>query len=133
MTWDEFKRWIGPLCALALGAGSIVGAIQYRNDSPANQPMTAFNPSGSAEPSIVFVEATSTVTATPAPVTETVRPDPRTIRAVETVTQTVTRTAEPEPEVQKVTVTQTVTRPASPVENVRNDRGQRENRTADQG
>jgi hypothetical protein len=81
------KRWIGPACAIALGVGSLTGAIIYRSNVP------------------VVTTTGQNITST-ATVTETATAPP--VTAVETRTATVTVTGPPPPpQVREVTVTKT--------------------------
>lgn len=107
-------RWIGPACMAALGAGALVGAIQYRNAVPVvvtEGQSTTVTQTSTAPPSTLPVETrvvketvtapaakpeaeTRVVTVTKAadtPPTETVAVEKPTRRERETVTETVTR------------------------------------------
>jgi hypothetical protein len=112
-TVDWFKRWIAPLAVVALGVGSLAGAIWYRAAVPVVfMPGTERVVTQTFTPQPIVNTVTKTAAA-PAPSVETVE------RTAQAAAETVTRTIEvPATQKQRETKTETVTETATETERV---------------
>ena len=107
-TLDWVKRWGFPLCTLAVGAGAVVGAFQYRGAAQELVNANSVRPPAATVTEVVTTPvpspqlsvATRTVreTRTETPKPRTVKLDPETevstVTATTTATETVTKTPE---------------------------------------
>lgn len=110
-TLDWGKRWGLPVCVLAVGVGSFVGAVQYRYLDAPRGSTVAFAPATTATMTVTETAApvVNTVTRAEAPRVETVVKTPE--AAVATRTRTVEAPATPKPaETKTETVTATATK-----------------------